>query len=255
VTLSPIALSVLAFLVILGGALLGTLLRKSLPAHHLTDESKDVFRLGAGLIGTISALVLGLLIASAKSSYDTQVGEVKQITGDLVLLDRLLAQYGEETRAVRALMRNSVGPLADRIWRRDGSALTMEVPFESTAAAEAAYAKLQELSPQTEAQRSLKSRAIQVGTDMAQKRLLLFEQRDNSIPMPFLAVLVFWLTIIFASFSLFARLNPVVVGAFVVFALSAAAAIFLVLDLSQPFAGVMQISSAPLRAALAPLAP
>ncbi len=252
--MSPIALSTIAFVVILGGAFLGAFLRKILPDHLLADDSKDVFRLGAGLIATISALVLGLLIASAKSSYDTQVGEVTQMTAELVLLDRLLAQYGSDARPVRELMRNSVGPLVDRIWRR-GSASTVEAPFEATATAEAAYANLQELSPQTEAQRSLKSRAIQVSTDLAQKRLLLFEQGDSSIPMPFLAVLVFWLTIIFASFSLFSRLNMAVIGGFVLFALSASAAIFLVLDLSQPFAGLMQVSSVPLREALAPLMP
>src|SRR6516164_9208815 len=109
--------------------------------------------------------------------------------------------------------------------------------------------------PETDAQRSLKTRALQITADLAQTRLLLFAQADSSIPMPFLAVLVLWLTIIFASFGLFSRLNPIVIAALFIFALSASGVIFLLLELGQPFEGLLQISSAPLRNALAPLGP
>ena len=171
-------------------------------------------------------------IASAKSTYDAQISQVRQITAELILLDRLLAQYGPESRAVRDLMRSSVGPLVKRIWQPRDSASNEEVPFEATATGEAAYAKLQELSPQTDAQRSLKARARHRSAPTWHKGdFVVFEQANSSIPMPFLGVLVFWLTIIFASFSLFSPLNPTLVAAFVVFALSASTAIFLVLDL------------------------
>jgi hypothetical protein len=131
----------------------------------------------------------------------------------------------------------------------------MVCSLASSRAAEVAYAAIQELSPQTDAQRSLKARALRISTDAAQTRLVLFTQADNSIPMPFLAVLVLWLTIIFASFGLFSRLNLTDVAVLFVCALSASGAIFLILELSQPFEGLMQISSAPLRHALAPLSP
>ena len=212
-------------------------------------------RLGTGLIGTIAALVLGLLIASAKSSYDTQSSQIKQMTANIVLLDNLLAQYGPETEAARNLLRRGVIILADRMWRENSSDLAKVAPFEASTATEAFYAKLQELSPQNDSQRSLQARATQISTDLAQTRLLLFAQTNNSIPMPFLVVLIFWLTIIFASFSLFAQPNAIVIGSLLVFALSAAGAIYLILELGQPFAGLMQISSAPLRNALVPLGP
>jgi hypothetical protein len=121
------------------------------------------------------------------------------------------------------------------------------------AASEAAFAKIGELAPQTDAQRSLKERALQVSTDIARTRLALFVQAGSSVPMLFLAVLVFWLAIIFASFSLFVRLNPTLVTALVVFAFSASAALFLILEMSEPFVGLMRIPSAPLRNALSPL--
>jgi hypothetical protein len=249
--LSPLLVSTLVFAVIVGGVGVGVLLRHVLPEHHLAEDAKDVVRLGTGLVGTIAALVLGLLIASATSSYDTQSAQVQRVTADFILLDRLLEQYGPEALSARTLMRRALTPLVARIWRENGPANV--APFEATAPGEAAYAAVQGLSPQSEVQRLLKARAVEVSNDLIQTRLLLFVQADGSIPAPFLAVLVFWLAIIFASFSLFSRLNPTVIVALAIFALSAAGAIFLILELTQPFTGVMQISAAPLRNALPPL--
>jgi len=247
---SPTAVSLIAFAIIFGGAFVGVFLRNALPEHHLADDAKDVMRLGTGLIGTIAALVLGLLIASAKSTYDTQNSNITRLTAEIILLDQLLLQYGPETHTARDLLRRTVGPLVEGIWREISSETA---PFEASSAGELAFAKIRELAPQSEAQRLLKDRAIQISTEFAQTRLLLFAQGHSSIPMPFLAVLVFWLTIIFASFSLFSRLNLTLIAALFVFALSASGAIYLILELSQPFTGLMQISSAPLRNALAPL--
>ncbi|MGY4629827.1 bestrophin-like domain [Bradyrhizobium sp. USDA 4486] len=251
--MNAIAISAITFVCISAGALLGMFLRNKLPDHHLSADAKDVVRLGTGLIGTIAALVLGLLIASAKSSYDTQSSQVNQMTASIILLDQILAQYGPETGAARNLMRRGVVILADRMWREKRSDVAKMTSFEASAASEAFYTKLQELSPTNDSQRSVQARAIQISTDIAQTRLLLFSQADNSIPMPFLVVLIFWLTIIFASFSLFAQPNAIIIGSLLIFALSAAGAIYLILELGQPFAGLMQISSAPLRNALAPL--
>jgi hypothetical protein len=248
--MNAIALSCITFVCISGGALLGMFL----PGHHLSPDDKDVVRLGTGLIGTIAALVLGLLIASAKGSYDTQSTQVTQMTSNVVLLDNLLAQYGPETNDVRNLLRRGVVVLADRMWREKSSEVAKANPFEASAASDAFFAKLQQqLSPLNDSQRSLQARAIQIATDIAQTRLLLFAQTNNSIPMPFLVVLIFWLTIIFGSFGLFAKPSATVFCSLFVFALSAAGAIYLVLELGQPFAGLMQISSAPLRNALTPL--
>ena len=254
-TVSAIALSCIALVCISGGAIFGMFLRSCLRGHHLSADAKDVVRLGTGLIGTIAALVLGLLIGSAKSSYDTQGTQVKQLTANIILLDRFLEEYGPETVALRNLMRRGVTILADRMWRENTSESAKAVPFAASTEAETFYLKLQELSPKNDFQRSLQARAIQVSTDIAQTRLLLFAQMGNSIPMPFLVVLIFWLTIIFASFSLFAQPNAIVVCSLFIFALSAAGAIYLVLELGQPFAGLMQVSSAPLRNALTPLSP
>jgi hypothetical protein len=251
--MSPIAMSLVAFACILGGALLGILLRNTLPEHHLSADTKEVVRLGTGVIGTIAAVVLGLLIASAKSAYDTQSTQIKQITANFILLDLVLRQYGPEAHAARDLLRQGVSALADRIWNEGSSDSATAAPFEVTGASDAFFAQLRELSPGNDAQRSLKAQAIQVTSDLTRTRLLVFAQIGNSIPMPFVVVLVFWLTIIFMSFSLFAQANAIALGSLLLFALSAAASIFLILELGRPFEGLMQISSEPLRNALAPL--
>ena len=135
--MSALTVSGIIFILTLGGILLGTLLRRTLPRHHLNEHAKDVVRLGVGLIATIAALVLGLLIGAAKGSFDTQSTQVKQITANLILLDSILAQYGPEARPIREHMRSAVDPFADRLWREKEVATTG--PFETNAAEEQVY--------------------------------------------------------------------------------------------------------------------
>jgi hypothetical protein len=197
--------------------------------------------------------VLGLLIASANSTFQTQSTQVQQLTANIVLLDRTLAQYGPETDLARNLLRRGVASMADRIWRENGSDSGKVAPFEASAAALSLYDEILKLSPRNETQRSLQARALDTVQDLGKTRLLLFAEAGMAIPIPFLVVLISWLTIIFASFSLFADNNGTTIVALGIFAVSASAAIFLILELSQPFAGLMTISSEPLRNALAPL--
>jgi Protein of unknown function (DUF4239) len=249
--MSALALSGIIFVLTLGGILLGALLRRTLPKHHLSEDAQDTVRLGVGLIATIAALVLGLLIAAAKGSFDTQNTQIKQITANLILVDNILAQYGPEARPIREQVRSSIGAFADQLWRE--KQIGVKGPFETNAAAEKVYLAIQKLAPQDDLQRALQSRAAQLSNDLAQTRLLLFVESDNLVPAPFLAILAFWLVIIFASFSLFSPLNGTVFACLSLFALSAACAIFLILELSQPFTGLLSISSVPLRNALGPL--
>ena len=246
--MSALCLSGIIFMLTVGGIWLGTLLRRTLPRHHLNEHSKDVVRLGVGLIATIAALVLGLLIGAAKGSFDTQSTQVKQITADLILLDSILAQYGPEALPIRQHIRSAVSPFADRLWREKEVAAVG--PFQAHAAEEQVFSEIQKLSASNDVQRSLQSRAVQISNDLAQVRFMLFAETENLIPTPFLAILAFWLVIVFASYSLFSPLNTTLFTCLSVFAFSAASAIFLILELSRPFTGLMMLSSAPLRNAL-----
>ena len=245
--MSDVAIGWIAFACVFGGALLGMFLRAALPEHHLSPESQDVVKLVMGLISIMSALVLGLLIAFAKSAYDTQSNELAQISTDLIVLDRIMTHYGPETQEARDLFRRLVAAALDRMWPENRS---QPAPFAPMAGAEVPYDKLVELSPQHDTQRALQAQALGISSDILRTRWLLGEQRHNAIAMPFLVILVFWLTVLFVSFGLFAPSNATVVATLFVCALSVSGAIFLILDLDRPFEGLIQFSSAPLRDAL-----
>jgi Protein of unknown function (DUF4239) len=248
---SPVAIGWVVFALVFGSALLAMFVHTMLPEHHLSSDSKDVVKLGVALIATMSALVLSLLVASAKSSFDTRSNQLVEASADIVLLDRSLARYGPETKEARSLLQRSVASTVERFWPAEGAKTIAIDPWSSPV--EALYDKIGELSPQSDAQRALRSQALTLAVDAGRTRLLLFEHLGTSIPVPFLVVLVFWLCIIFASFGLFAPRNATVIGVLCVCALSVSGAIFLILELDRSFEGLLQVSGAPLRAALAQL--
>ena len=247
--MSSIIVSLIVFAFVFGGALLGILLHAVLPPQHLSAESKDIVKLGMGLVGTMAALVLGLLVASAKGSYDAQSTELTQLSANIALLDRALALYGPETKETRALLRGAVSRALDQMWSKDGAS-RVEPP---SAGGEILYDKIAGLSPKSDTQRSLQSQALSIAVDLGKLRWLMYEQETGSVSIPLLVVLVLWLTIIFISFGLFAPFNATVVSSLFASALSFSCAIFLILEMYTPYEGLIQISNAPLRAALAHL--
>jgi len=248
--MSSLTVSLIVFACVFGGALLGILLHASLPQHHLAADSKDIVKLGMGLVGTMAALVLGLLVASAKGSYDAQSAELTQMAANIALLDRGLALYGPEAKEERALLRGAVVRILDQMWSKDGAS---SAPTAAPSGGEILYEKIQALSPKNDTQRSLQGQALSIAMDLGKTRWLMFAQAISSVSMPLLVVLVLWLAAIFISFGLFAPFNGTVVATLFVSALSVSGAIFLILEMYTPYAGVIQLSSAPLRAALAHL--
>lgn len=249
--LGSIAISSVVFACVSAGALLGILLRVALPERHLNGESRDVVKLGMGLVGTMAALVLGLLIASAKTSLDTQSAELTDMSSKIVLLDRILNHYGPETKEAREQLRTSAEQALYEMWPRERTD-SRELNVWSHGS-EFLYDKIEGLSPKDEVQRSVKVQALTVVMALGQIRWLIYEQRAASISMPLLIVLVFWITAIFISFGLFAPLNATVIASLLVSALSVSSAIFLILEMYTSYAGLIHVSSAPLRAALAQL--
>ena len=249
--MSPMAIGWIMFALVFGSALLAMFVHSLLPEEHLSSDSKDVVKLGIALIATMSALVLSLLVASAKSAFDTRSNQLTEASADMIMLDRALARYGPETQEARALLERSVVVTLERFWPTQGKgSITLD---PRTNPVEALYDKIEALTPQSDVQRSMQSQALTLAAAVGRTRLLLFEHLGASIPVPFLVVLVFWLCIIFASFGLFAPRNATVITVLCVCALSVAGAIFLILELDRSFEGLLQVSSAPLRAALAQL--
>jgi hypothetical protein len=249
----PTEIALIVFACVFGGALLGMFLRVLLPEHHLSEETKDVIKLGMGLIATMTALVLGLMIATAKSSYDTQDEAVKHTAAKVLLLDRMLSNYGPETKEARELLRRTVASRLEAIWPENRSQHARLDAPEAVFTDRGIETRILQLSPQNDAQRWLQTQALRIGRDIMETRWLVLGSLGSSIPVPFLVVVVFWLTIIFASFGLFAPRNATVVAVLFLCAVSVAGSTFLILEMERPFEGVMKISSAPLRYTLSHL--
>ena len=251
--MGSLAISLVAFGCIFGGTLLGMFLRAILPGHHVSADSKDAVKLGIGMIATLAALVLGLLIASAKGNFDTLSSELRQAGSRVILLDRVMANYGPETKEARDLLHRSLASTIKRIWPEDKSGQAIAEAPEGRVAIETIQDQLRQLSPLNGAQHWLQSRALQISGDIAEGRWLLIEQLgQRSLPV-FFVMLVFWLTVIFASVGLFSPSNATVIIVLLVCALSAAGSLFLILELDTPYEGLIKVSGAPLLNALAHL--
>jgi hypothetical protein len=249
--MSPTLVGVIAFACTLGGVLFGMWMRTNLPEDHLTHESRDTVKLAAGLIATMTALVLGLVTASAKSSFDTVNAGVKHTSVDILVLDRLLARYGPETREIRENIQQVLARRIDEIWPQDSSRPAQLDPLGVSATVEKLPDRIRGLTPHNDSQRSLQSRAVELSEVLMQTRWLVFSGGGASVPLPFLVVLLFWLTITFASFGLFAPRNATVFGVLFLCALSVGGAVFLILEMDEPFDGLLRASADPMRYALA----
>ena len=237
---------------LVGAIFVGRTFRRLLPEDHLSAESKDAVKLAMGLVATMSALVLGLLVSSAKGAYDTERSEVIQMAAKVAFLDRVLDAYGPEASGVRAQFRDAVERGMRQLWPGE-----MRRPASSSVSiqqANALYSDIQRLSPQNDTQASFKSQAATLATDLAQLRSLLTAQSVPSVSQPMLIILVSWLVVIFLGFSVLAPPNATTILALTVSALAVSGAIFLILELDEPFSGVIGISSEPMLNALSQLA-
>ncbi len=245
----------IVFVCTFGGVLLGMWLQNTLPGHHLDGESKDAVKVGIGLIATMTALVLGLVTASAKSSYDAVDSGVKKTAIDLLALDRMLARYGPETGEIRKSLKRVIGARIDMIWPKGLSKPTNLDPMASGGVTETERLAdaLRALKPRDDSQRALQSRALDMAEALLQARWLVLAGTETSVPVPFLVILLFWLTITFASFGVFAPRNATVLTVLFVCAVSVSLAVFLVLEMDTPFDGLLKISADPMRYAYAHL--
>lgn len=249
--MSSLSITAIIFGCTFGGALLGMALRTRLPNEHLDPDTRETVKLAAGIVGTMTAVLLGLLVASAKSSFDVQRNGVAQLAANVIMLDRTLAHFGNETQEAREMVRASVTDIIRRTWP-DESTATEHVGVASGTEGryEPVFDKVLALSPKSEAQHVLHDQAVDIVKETGELRWLMFSERESSIPTPLLVAMVFWLAISFASFGLFAPRNPTAVVALIACALAVATALFLVLELDRPFRGMIQISSHPLHRAL-----
>jgi hypothetical protein len=251
--MSAIAIALVVFVCAFGGALIGMWLSNTLPEHHLSSASKDAVGLGIGMIATMTALILGLMTASAKGAFDAKDAAVKHVAVTVLALDRMLADYGPETKQTRDVLREAVAARIATTWPDEPSG-PVKIDFSAkTAETEGIAKQIAGLTPQSPAQSWFQAQALSLSSDVLETRFTVFGSNGSSVSLPFLVVVVFWLTVIFVSFGLRAPRNATVIAVLLVCALSVAASVFLIMEMDTPFDGVMKISSAPMRFTLAHL--
>jgi hypothetical protein len=249
--LSSTTVALLAFGSTFGAALLAMFIRDHLPKHHIEGDSREVVKLVLGLMATLTAMVLGLLISSAHSAYDAQDAELRQLSVHIYQLDRILAQFGADAVEDREQLHEIVSAVIARTWRTKGVVSPTNAgaapPLAVQQQIERLFENIASLEPKTDLQRLSKSRGLELLGTIGETRHLLIEQSQGAISWPFLFVLMSWMTILFFGFGLISRYNRTAAAALFVGSLSVAAAVILILQMNQPYGEWIQVSSAPLR--------
>jgi hypothetical protein len=249
---NSLAVFLCVFAAVLIAGFAGTAVRKRLQPHHLADETKDIVKFSSGFIATMAALVLGLLVASAKSSYDAKVAEVEQVAAKAILLDQILRHYGPEAASARQALQSAFTQLHATMWSKGESMGVAKggSGLPSTEVASNFRNEVSALVPANDAQRAVQARALEIVDDLRQTRWLFTVQSTESVSLPLLTVLVTWLSVIALCTGLYAPRNGIAATAAVLCAASVSAAIFLIVEMYSPFDGLLRVSDAPFRTAL-----
>ncbi len=234
----------------LSGMALGSYLRLVLPDEHTQADSKDILMSSAGMMATLIALIIGLLVTSAKGNYDNTTSGITQSAAKIITIDYYLSNYGPDAKASRDLMRQATATAIERVWPNESTQGADLTKMETATGMADVYSKIRELSPQNDSQKYLQSQALQISADMMQSRWMLIEQSQTNLPRIFLVVLTFWLTVLFAQFGLLAPRNRTAKSALFICSLSMSCAIYIILELNNPLEGTIKVSSAPLHKAL-----
>lgn len=233
-----------------GGALFGMLIGKLLPEPDVWERSREIIRVATAVVSTLAAVVVGLMLSSAQSSFAAKDNELKAAATQIILLDRTMAEYGAETREARALLKETVRGGIEAVWNDTRSDVVNPDVVKTSSGAVPVQRLLLGLNPKTEAQRWLRSSALEAIGNIEKGRWFILHQTNGSIQWPFLAILVFWFAIIFLSFGLYAPPNATVLLVLFACALSVASALYLIVQLDHPYRGFIQIPREPLQLAL-----
>jgi hypothetical protein len=247
--MKDILIGIVVFAIIFGGALVGMFLGKILPTVHMSTDSRDAVRIVMAMLATLSAVVLGLLTGSSISSLGEKEAEFRSAGVQFIMLDRTLAEYGPETAKTRGLLKQLLTERISQIWPEEDGAVSLTA-LSSGAGINLVQRDLFALTPQTEQQRWLRTNALQITNTIAESRWTTVEQIGSRFPWAFFIVVVAWLAVIFASFGLFAPRNASMTAALLIAALALAIPIFMMLEMDQPYGGLVKIPSTSLRVAL-----
>jgi len=249
--LKAVVLSLIIFACIFGGAVLGIFLRAILPERHLTEDSRNMVTIGMGIVATMAAIAVGLMIQGAQISFSGQRSDLIDMAAKIVFLDKLLSDYGPEAGDARIALRSTLERTINQFWPEDGSeGATIEAPESKS---ETLYYQILSLNPDNDVRRAIRDEALSITYDLAQARDTIVMGQARSIPKAFLIVLgiiLFWFVAIFFSFGLYAPTNATVISTLIISALAVTLALFIIMELNRPFDGLLRMPSGPLVEAL-----
>ncbi len=248
-------IGLIAFCCIFGAGVAGLLLRKILPDVQRTDATQKTVQTMMNVVAILAALVLGLLIASTKTNFDTRSREIEQFSANLTLLDRELMHLGQEQKDLRALLRDFTARKIAQTWRTGAHPPAVMDGIQTVQLLDDVENRLRALTPSVEIQRAARSGALQLAGELKRTSRLLAVQESGRTPRLFLVVVTFWLSILFISYTIFAPLNATVVAALFAGAFSVSIALNLIFDMDRPFAGFVKVSSVPMQQALDKMKP
>jgi hypothetical protein len=244
--MTPVLISLLTFVAVSCGALIGLGLARRLPETHLSDNGRIAVSVAMAVVGTLTALVIGLMISTASSAFSARVNAVETLAMDIVKLDRVLRRYGPDTDGTRNLVGRYAAMKADELTRRGEEATPSA---DTLALLETIDDQVTQLQAADDRGRRLKEQAIGLLEAISAARWLLAEQADITVPPPFLILVILWLTLLFASFGLFAPRNATVVAFHILGAAAISGGILMILELGTPTQGLVRVPIAPLEAA------
>jgi hypothetical protein len=243
--------ALVAFAVVFTGGVLGLLLGRLLPEKYQSDETQRIVQTATGMVSLITALVLGLLVATAKGKFDTTNQTTEAFAGKLMLINRQLVKFGPEANDTRELLRKYTIARIAATWPGEAGAKPGPDKPPPWKLLESLQQSLSGLTPKTEAQRSDAAAASEAAADLEKTTWLETAQAASHVQQPFVVILIAWLFVLFVSFGLFAPRNVLVVVALFVGALAIAGAVLLIVDMDSPYEGMLVVSPEPMQQALA----
>lgn len=253
--MSPVMTSIVFAVTMLAGAGLGSFARSRLPGHHLDGDTKDLVKVGVAFLATLAALVLGLIVASAKSSFETKTAEVQQAAGKVLQLDSTLRRIGADAEPARAILRTLVAARVAQFRTVIPDEKSIPAFINAANGMEGLRDSIQRIEPRGERQRAEVAKALHITDEVEEIMSLAVAQSGSSITTPLLVVLMFWFAVITAGWNLFAPPNGTTLAVNILCAMSVASAIFLILEMDRPFGSVIRVSDHPLRAVMSQLGP
>jgi hypothetical protein len=237
---------------IFGAAIIGMLISRVLPDHHLSAETKAVVTTSMAVVGTMTALVIGLMISTASTSFTARDTHVAELSTDIVKMADVLDRYGSGAEPIRQALNDYTKRTYQDLFSPNRQSRTVE-----NAATNKILNKIQDavinLKPADPRQTWLAAQALQLSNDISSARWLLVQEESSSFPLPFLGAVVLWLIVLFLSYGMFTPKNLTAVIAIFLCAFAVSAAIKLVLDMEAPFEGGIKLSSPPIHLSSDPL--